>query len=147
MSRFAILAPTRMQRTYLVALVLGLLLHSCILSVLAEGVCEAGEGDECFEDVDPPSDDDGASKKKSKSKRKRRKLSLSSNIMQDLGLDDEQKLIVAMVFLGLIILPRFFGFDTRPKSRFGDVVHRQRVAAAKKKQAAEAARKKFGKKK
>jgi hypothetical protein len=62
--------------------------------------------------------------------------------MQDLGLNDQQKFIVALVFGGLIILPKFFGFDTRPRSRYGDVMHRQKVAEIKRKKAAAAKEKK-----
>lgn len=124
-------APTRVQRQYLIALVLGLLFHACLVQATENAkVCSEGDSEECWEDGVEGSEaevDSGNPKsKKSNSKRKRRKLSLSSNLMHDLGLNDEQKLLVAMVFLGIILLPRFFGFDTMPKSRFGDVVHRQR---------------------
>jgi len=53
--------------------------------------------------------------------------------MQDLGLTDEQKLMVALVFGGIIILPRFFGFDTRPRTKYGEVMRRQKVAEIKRK--------------
>ena len=41
----------------------------------------------------------------SKPRRRRRKLSLSANIMQDLGFDEGQKVMVLLVFLTIIILP------------------------------------------
>lgn len=65
-------------------------------------------------------------------KRKRRKLSLLANIMHDLGLNDSQKLGVLLVFAGIIILPRFFGFDTRPTSKYGDAMRRQKKYAKEK---------------
>ncbi|GMH55813.1 hypothetical protein TrRE_jg9409 [Triparma retinervis] len=93
----------------------------------------------------PPSEQDASPQEPNGDdapKRRRRKLSLVANVMEDLGLDDQQKLIVALVFGGLIILPRFFGFDTRPRSRYGDVMHRQKVAEVKRKKAAAARDKK-----
>jgi len=75
---------------------------------------------------------------KQKQRRKRRKLALSANIMQDLGFDDTQKVMVLVVFLGIIFLPRYFGFDTRPRTKYGHVLARQE----KMKKEAEARRKK-----
>ncbi len=67
-----------------------------------------------------------------KYRKRRRSLSLVANIMKDLGMTDNQKVACIVVFFVVIWTCRLMGWEIRPRSRYGDVVARQREVRRKK---------------